>query len=82
LCLSRALRRASCLVSQGQIDGAAIVQAARAEIDREPLAKLEYARLCDPTTLEDLQQIGDSALLALAARIGKARLIDNTILKR
>jgi pantoate--beta-alanine ligase len=82
LCLSRALRQANCLVKKGQIAGVAIVQAARSEIDREPLAKVEYVRLCDPVTLEDLEQIRDSALLALAARIGKARLIDNAMLKR
>jgi pantoate--beta-alanine ligase len=82
VCLSRALRKAACLVEEGIIDGTEIVTAAKSEIDREPLATLEYVRLCDPETLEDLERIQDSALLALAVRIGKARLIDNTVLKR
>jgi pantoate--beta-alanine ligase len=82
LSLSRALRRAGCLVKNGEIDGASIVRAARSEIDREPLAKVEYVRLCDPVTLKDLEQIRDFALLALAARVGKARLIDNAVLRR
>jgi pantoate--beta-alanine ligase len=82
LCLSRALKRAECLVKQGVIDGAKIIAAARSEIDAQPLAKLEYLKLCDPTTLADLDEITNSALLALAVRIGKARLIDNTVLKR
>jgi pantoate--beta-alanine ligase len=82
LCLPRALHQATCLAEQGIVDATAIVAAARFEIDREPLAALEYATLCHPVTLEELQRIDDAALLALAVRIGRARLIDNTMLRR
>jgi pantoate--beta-alanine ligase len=82
LCLSRALKRAECLVKEGVVAGAKIVAGARSEIDAQPLAKVEYVRLCDPATLADLEEITTSAVLALAVRIGKARLIDNTMLKR
>jgi len=82
LCLSQALKRAECLVKKGVLDGARIIAAARSEIEAQPLAKVEYVRLCDPVTLDDLEEIRNSALLALAVRIGKARLIDNTVLKR
>jgi pantoate--beta-alanine ligase len=81
-CLSRALHQATRLAEQGIVDAAAIVAAARFEIDREPLAALEYVILCHPVTLEELHEIRDAALLALAVRIGKARLIDNTVLRR
>ena len=54
---------------------------ARGEIAREPLARIEYVSLCDPESLREIDLVQDAALLALAVRIGKARLIDNMILK-
>lgn len=81
LCLSRALRAAESLVSNGERDGASVIAAARAVIEAEPLAEIEYVRLCDPETLEDIGRIEREALLALAVRVGPARLIDNTVLK-
>jgi pantothenate synthetase len=41
----------------------------------------EYVALVDPGTLEPLSQLTDPALLAIAARIGDVRLIDNTVLE-
>jgi pantoate--beta-alanine ligase len=41
----------------------------------------EYVALVDPETLEPLEQLAGEALLAIAARIGDVRLIDNTILE-
>ncbi|HWO43286.1 MAG TPA: pantoate--beta-alanine ligase [Candidatus Eisenbacteria bacterium] len=82
VCLFRALGKAACAVRRGAVDAARIIAAARAEIDAQPLARVDYIELCDPVTLEDVQQLTHAALLAIAVRIGKTRLIDNTILKR
>jgi len=81
LSLSRALTRAQALVSQGARDAAAILAAVRDMIEAEPLADIEYVRLCDAETLEDVARVEHEAVLALAVRFGKARLIDNAILK-
>jgi pantoate--beta-alanine ligase len=81
LSLSRALKRAAALVAAGERDGAEILAAARAVIEAEPLAEIDYVRLCDPEALEDVDRIAREALLALAVRIGRARLIDNALLK-
>ena len=81
LCLYRSLRRAEELVRRGERRGTAIVDAARAEIAREALARIDYVSLCDPESLREIDLVQDAALLALAVRIGKARLIDNMILK-
>jgi len=81
-CLSRSLRKANCLVEKGIADAAAIIEAVKAEMEREPLVSVDYVKLCDLATLEEVYRIEDAALLALAARIGKARLIDNTVLRR
>jgi pantoate--beta-alanine ligase len=81
LCLSRFLSRAACMVQRGETRGRVITEAVRAGIEKEPLARVEYVTLCDSATLEPVEEIQESALLALAVRIGKTRLIDNQILK-
>jgi pantoate--beta-alanine ligase len=81
LCLSRSLSRAACMVKRGEIRGGIITEAVREGIEKEPLARVEYVTLCDSATLRPVEEIQESALLALAVRIGKTRLIDNQILK-
>jgi pantoate--beta-alanine ligase len=81
LCLSRSLSRAACMVQRGETRGQVITDAVRAGIEKEPLVRMEYVSLCDSATLEPVEEIEESALLALAVRIGKTRLIDNQILK-
>ena len=82
LCLFRSLGRAASLVHEGETGAREIIEAVRGEIAREPLARLEYVKLCDTMTLTEVDHVGDCALLALAVRIGKTRLIDNIILTR
>jgi pantoate--beta-alanine ligase len=79
--LSRSLRLAETLAQHGQRSRDAIVSSVRAELAKEPLAKVEYVSLCDPETLHEVDAVSRTAVLALAVRIGKARLIDNTIIK-
>jgi pantoate--beta-alanine ligase len=79
-CLSRSLHRAECLVYQGETSAKAIAEAVIAELHNEPLAVVEYITICDVETLEPLEQIRQSALLALSVTIGQARLIDNKVL--
>lgn len=81
LSLSRSLKQAESLVRQGERESKRIVAAVRAEIEEEPLARIEYARVCDTETLEEVAMVEGAAVLALAVRVGKARLIDNTTLK-
>jgi len=47
----------------------------------EPLATLDYAVVCDPATCEPLAAASPPALLAVAAKVGPARLIDNVLLR-
>ncbi|HEY3959176.1 MAG TPA: pantoate--beta-alanine ligase [Solirubrobacteraceae bacterium] len=55
----------------------AAAHAAMAPFDVEP----EYVALVDPETLEPVSELTGEALLALAARIGEVRLIDNAVLQ-
>jgi pantoate--beta-alanine ligase len=81
LCLHRSIRKAESLVLKGERESGRIISVVRAEIEKEPLARVEYVSLCDPASLDEVKRIHDEALLALAVWIGKARLIDNTMLE-
>ena len=79
-CLSRSLCKAERLVKRGESTAAAVVQLVRSEFEKEPLVAPEYVKLCDADTLDEIDRIEQRAVLALAVRIGKARLIDNRML--
>lgn len=81
LCISRALKEAAARFGQGERRAEVIVQAARDSIDAEPLAGIDYLTLCDTEELKDMEQIDREAVLAVAVKIGRARLIDNVVLK-
>jgi pantoate--beta-alanine ligase len=77
LALSRALRAAEAAVAGGEREAAAVAGAARAAMDGvEP----EYLALVDPDSFQPVQTVDGRVLVAVAARIGATRLIDNTII--
>ncbi len=77
--LSRALRAAECAVSSGQTDAASVLAAARAELDEAQIDP-DYLELRSTTDLSPVERVNGTTLLAVAARVGRARLIDNTVL--
>jgi pantoate--beta-alanine ligase len=81
LSLSRSLEKAQSMVSRGERKSARVVAAVRAEIEKEPQVRVDYVQVSDAASLRPVDRIEREALLALAAWVGKARLIDNTILK-
>ena len=79
LALRHALDAAEAAVAAGVLDAAAVEAAARdamAPHDVEP----EYLALVDPDTLAPVQRIDRDVLVAVAARVGATRLIDNTLI--
>jgi pantoate--beta-alanine ligase len=76
--LSRALRQAATLIAAGERDSAVAAAAARSELVRDQIEP-EYLELVDPDTLAPVEQIDAPVLVAVAARIGRARLIDNLV---
>ncbi|HET8822593.1 MAG TPA: pantoate--beta-alanine ligase [Thermoleophilaceae bacterium] len=79
LALSRALRAAQAAVEGGAVDAAAVVAAARRELDRAGVQP-DYLQLRSAKDLSPVERVNGSTLLAVAARVGRARLIDNAIL--
>jgi pantoate--beta-alanine ligase len=77
--LSRALFLARGLLLNGERDAKAVTALAANAVASEPLAELEYAELVDVRTLKPVDRVEGEILLALAARFGKTRLIDNIV---
>jgi pantoate--beta-alanine ligase len=80
LSLSAGLRAAQRSFAAGERSAAALVAIARAPIDRAPLAELDYLELRDAETLAEVSSVARPAVLAVAARLGATRLIDNAVL--
>jgi pantoate--beta-alanine ligase len=78
--LSRALRAAEIRVAAGERDARAVLAAARGELDAVGIEP-DYLELRSATDLSPVERVNGSTLLAVAARVGRARLIDNTILR-
>ena len=79
----RALSRAEAAYLSGERSARKLAEGVRAEIETEPRARLEYVSITDADTLERLDKLDDrSVLIAVAARIGQTRLIDNIVLNK
>ena len=78
--LNRALTKAAESIRAGERDAGAIREQMRATIAGEPLARIDYVSVADPTTLEELEEIQGGVLLLLAVFFGQTRLIDNVLL--
>jgi pantoate--beta-alanine ligase len=80
LALSRALRAAERAVAGGAFEAGAVLAAAKAELDEAGIEP-EYLELRSTEDLSEVERVNGPTLLAVAARVGKARLIDNAVLR-
>jgi pantoate--beta-alanine ligase len=78
LALSRALHAAEAAIAAGERDAATIAGTARAAMDG---VQPEYLALVDPDSFQPVTTVDGRVLVAVAARIGATRLIDNTIVQ-
>lgn len=82
LALAKSLKLGQNLYTAGERRASAIGEQILEMLNREPLVELEYLVIADTETLEELVEISDRAVVAIAAKVGKTRLIDNTVLGR
>lgn len=78
--LKQALDEASALVRGGEREAAAILARVRQVLSERPGIRLDYVELRHPETLENIERIEGPTLLAIAAYVGRTRLIDNCLL--
>ncbi|HLJ76138.1 MAG TPA: pantoate--beta-alanine ligase [Acidobacteriaceae bacterium] len=80
LVLSRALRHIEQRIAAGVFDSASLIDTGLEVLAEQPYARLDYLRIVHPDTLEDIADVSKGALVAIAAWIGPARLIDNLLI--
>lgn len=82
LCLSRGLNKGKAAVEAGETDAEKVKAIITAEIEAEPLSRIDYVEIVDWNNLEPVSSTEGSILAAVAVYIGKTRLIDNFIIER
>jgi pantoate--beta-alanine ligase len=81
LALSAALAEAKLALAAGARDAAKVAAAVRRRLEAAAGVEIQYVAVVDPDTLADLARIADKVLVAVAAKVGATRLIDNVLLR-
>ena len=79
LSLNRSLKLAKELYDNGERNAGKIIDETKKFIEVHPHTKIEYLNMCDTTTMNDVEYLESEAVIALAVRVGAARLIDNYV---
>lgn len=79
--LYRGLRQAQAAFRAGERNTSKLIAIVQQEIAMVSSVSVEYIELVEPTTLIPLKTVQEEGMLAIAARLGSTRLIDNTILR-
>lgn len=77
LILSKTIKLGEDMVKQGETDCNVILDAMKTNIESEPMAKIDYVKIVDSLTMQQITTIDRPILCAMAVYIGKTRLIDN-----
>jgi len=81
--IHRALKQAKEVFKKGERHAGKLVDVVRTTVETEPRVRLDYVSVVDAETLEKLDKLDERPILiAVAAYVGKTRLIDNTILNK
>ena len=81
LVLSRSVFLGEKMVKEGERDCKKVIAAMTEEIEKEPLAKIDYVKIVDLSTMQQIDTIEHGILAAMAVYIGKTRLIDNFMIE-
>src|SRR5713101_1599026 len=81
LLLYRALMAVQERFDQGERKVHALIEAGTQVFAQEPSVQLDYFEIVDPETLDPVDDLSRAALVAVAAFVGKVRLIDNVVLR-
>jgi len=79
LSLSRSLKLAKGMYDAGERNASVILEKVRTLIEGHPHTRIDYAKICNTTTLEDIEYLEGESVLALAVRVSSTRLIDNYV---
>lgn len=77
-----ALKSARDLFLNGEKSSEKLIKEARKVLEENPLFRIEYLKVVDAETLQDIESVNKKAIIAIACWLGNVRLIDNIILGR
>jgi len=80
LLIYASMKKAEILFKEGQRDVSFLREEVKQILSSEEGVEIEYVTISDAETLVEIDRIENKAVLAIACRVGKTRLIDNTIL--
>lgn len=80
LTLIGALKLTQKLYAEGERNAVKIIKQAQKLIKSAEFTDIDYIKICDTATLEDVNEIKGEVVMALAVKVGKTRLIDNSVL--
>jgi pantoate--beta-alanine ligase len=75
--LAQSLELAADLTSKGERDAAAVIDRMRRVLEAAGITRIDYIALAHPETLQEVREVNGPTIAAVAAYVGKARLIDN-----
>jgi pantoate--beta-alanine ligase len=79
LTLVNSLKLAQKLYDGGERISSQILSEATKLIKNAPYTEIDYVKICDTTTMQDIEAIDGEAVIALAVKVGTTRLIDNHV---
>ena len=80
LILSKTIELGKKLIADGEKDADVLVAKMKANVETEPMAKIDYVKAVNGLTMQQQKEIKAPMLIAMAVYIGKTRLIDNMII--
>ena len=80
LSLYQSMKKTQAALKKGEQDTTRLIVMAKEFIQSHPYTEIDYINICDPDTLVDIKVVDKPVLMALAVKVGKARLIDNMML--
>jgi pantoate--beta-alanine ligase len=79
LTLSASLKLAQKLYSDGERKASVVITKVKKLIKSADYTQIDYVKICDTNTLNDVDEIKSQSVIALAVKVGKTRLIDNHV---
>ena len=77
LSLNQSLKKASLLIKNGENNADIIINEIKKIITSVPYTRIDYIKIVDPETLEDIKTVNNKYAVLLAVYVGNTRLIDN-----
>lgn len=80
--INQSLQKAKIALIEGETNAASLIKLVEEELSQAEKVKIQYVELVDPVTLQPIEEVEKSGLLAIAAHVGSTRLIDNIMLEK